>query len=268
MALLEGARVDRAWPRRPKPHRFSRVSRAEVSFYGMLSAEAIGQRQEIASTPLEPDAQALAAFGAIARRAPGGEARAARHAAGIAAGVALRRARATRRYAAPGGELCAQRRALRSRDQHGGADDRAARFRPALPDAVPPAVRGRCAGARGRRVAALRHRAPGIAFCAGHRVLGRGRGVDAADAADGAMGREAVESRRLSSFADFRRRDSIRSSARTISSTGSKSSIGCRRSRPPPTMPVPAARRPGAPRRRSKAPSGSKRFRSTRLATT
>ena len=36
----------------------------EVSFYGMLSAEAIGQRQEIASTPLEPDARALAAFGA------------------------------------------------------------------------------------------------------------------------------------------------------------------------------------------------------------
>jgi soluble lytic murein transglycosylase len=30
----------------------------------MLSAEAIGQRQEIASAPLEPDAQALAAFGA------------------------------------------------------------------------------------------------------------------------------------------------------------------------------------------------------------
>ena len=37
---------------------------SEISFYGMLSAEAIGQRQEIASAPLEPDAQALAAFGA------------------------------------------------------------------------------------------------------------------------------------------------------------------------------------------------------------
>jgi len=37
---------------------------SEISFYGMLSAEAIGQRQEILSAPLEPDAQALAAFGA------------------------------------------------------------------------------------------------------------------------------------------------------------------------------------------------------------
>jgi len=36
----------------------------EISFYGMLSAEAIGQRQETASAPLEPDAEALAAFGA------------------------------------------------------------------------------------------------------------------------------------------------------------------------------------------------------------
>jgi len=37
---------------------------SEVTFYGMLSAEAIGQRQEIPSAPLDPDAQALAAFGA------------------------------------------------------------------------------------------------------------------------------------------------------------------------------------------------------------
>jgi len=38
----------------------------EISFYGMLSAEAIGQRQETVSAPLEPDAEALAAFGARA----------------------------------------------------------------------------------------------------------------------------------------------------------------------------------------------------------
>ena len=105
-------------------------------------------------------------------------------------------------------------------------------------------------------------------FVAGHRVLRRRGGVDAADAADGAMGREAVESLRLPSVADFRCRRSIRSSARTISSTGSTGSIACRRSRPPRTMPVPAARRPGAPAPRSKAPSGSKRSRSTRPATT
>jgi len=37
---------------------------SEITFYGMLSAEAIGQRQEILSAPLEPDAHALAAFGA------------------------------------------------------------------------------------------------------------------------------------------------------------------------------------------------------------
>jgi soluble lytic murein transglycosylase len=36
----------------------------EISFYGMLSAEAIGQRQELASAPLEATAEALATFGA------------------------------------------------------------------------------------------------------------------------------------------------------------------------------------------------------------
>ena len=37
---------------------------SEISFYGMLSAEAIGQRQELASAPLEATAEALAGFGA------------------------------------------------------------------------------------------------------------------------------------------------------------------------------------------------------------
>lgn len=43
----------------------------EISFYGMLSAEAIGQRQETASAPIEADVAALAAFGggAAVRRA-------------------------------------------------------------------------------------------------------------------------------------------------------------------------------------------------------
>ncbi len=36
----------------------------EIHFYGMLAAEAIGKRQELASAPVEPDADALAAFGA------------------------------------------------------------------------------------------------------------------------------------------------------------------------------------------------------------
>lgn len=36
----------------------------EIHFYGMLAAEAIGKRQELASAPVEPDAEALAAFGA------------------------------------------------------------------------------------------------------------------------------------------------------------------------------------------------------------
>ena len=36
----------------------------EVSFYGMLAAEALGQRQEFASAPLEATAEALTAFGA------------------------------------------------------------------------------------------------------------------------------------------------------------------------------------------------------------
>ncbi len=38
----------------------------EISFYGMLSAEAIGQRQETATAPTETDAAALATFGADA----------------------------------------------------------------------------------------------------------------------------------------------------------------------------------------------------------
>ena len=36
----------------------------ELSFYGVLASEAIGQRKEPASTPLEPDPDTLAAFGA------------------------------------------------------------------------------------------------------------------------------------------------------------------------------------------------------------
>jgi len=36
----------------------------EISFYGMLSAEALGQRQELASAPLEATSEALATFGA------------------------------------------------------------------------------------------------------------------------------------------------------------------------------------------------------------
>jgi len=35
----------------------------EISFYGMLAAEALGQRQELASLPLGANAEALAAFG-------------------------------------------------------------------------------------------------------------------------------------------------------------------------------------------------------------
>jgi len=38
----------------------------EINFYGMLSAEAIGQRQETVSAPLEADAATLATFGAAA----------------------------------------------------------------------------------------------------------------------------------------------------------------------------------------------------------
>ena len=37
---------------------------SEISFYGMLAAEAIGQRQEFASAPLDATTEALAAFGA------------------------------------------------------------------------------------------------------------------------------------------------------------------------------------------------------------
>jgi soluble lytic murein transglycosylase len=42
------------------------VLAGEISFYGMLSAEAIGRRQETVSVPMESDAAALATFGADA----------------------------------------------------------------------------------------------------------------------------------------------------------------------------------------------------------
>ena len=268
VALLEGARARRPRAARPTRRRSTRASPARSASTACCRRRRSASGRRSRARRSSPMPQALAAFGATRRRAPRGEARAARHAAGIAARMALRRARAARRGAAAGGGVRPPRGPLRPRDQHRRTDVVAARFRPALPDAVPRAVRGRRAGARGRRGAPVRHRAPGVALRPGHRVLGRRGGVDAADAADGAMGREAAESRRLS----VRRRSpmpgSTRSSARTISSTGSTGSIGCRRSRPPRTMPVPAARRRGAPARRSRAPSGSKRFRSTRPATT
>ena len=74
-----------------------------------------------------------------------------------------------------------------------------ARFRAALPDAVPPAVR-RPPRSEHEVDAALLF---GIArqesrFVPGHRVVRRGGGADAADAADGAMGRETAEASRTS----------------------------------------------------------------------
>ena len=74
-AMPPGEQQDSAW-RYWKARALSATGRAdeaaplytalasEISFYGMLSAEAIGQRQEFASAPIEVTAEALAAFGA------------------------------------------------------------------------------------------------------------------------------------------------------------------------------------------------------------
>ena len=165
--------------------------------------------------------------------------------------------------------LRAPRRALRPRDQHRRPHAVAPRLRAALPRAVPRrSSRRPRAGARHRRRAAVRHRAPGVALRARHRVVGRRGRPHAADAGHRALGREAARAQRLPPVADRATPTSTRSSARTTSSTGSSASTGCRRSRPLRIMRDPDARRRGARRRRSKARSGSRRFRSTKPATT
>ena len=241
---------------------------SETNFYGMLASEALGQRFTLpASDPLTPPPAALAAFAerpevkrAVKLAELDMRAESQREWYYIVRGLdddALLLAANTR----PG-------RPLRSRDQHRRTHRGASRLRAALPDALPLGVRGRGEGAGRRRGDAVRHRAAGIPVQCRHRFVGRRHRPHAAHAGDGALGREADQSRRLPRRADRRRRCSTRSSARTISSTGWSASTGCRRSRPLRIMPGRDARRRGVRRRRSKGRSGSRRFPSTKPATT
>ena len=130
-------------------------------------------------------------------------------------------------------------------------------FATALPDAVPRALRGRRAATSPSTRRCCSARAAGVALRAGHRLVGRRGRPHAADAADRALGREAAGAHRLPADARSPTSPPIRSSARSISSTGSTASTACRRSRPLRIMRGRDARRRGATARRSKAPSGS-----------
>ena len=99
--------------------------------------------------------------------------------------------------------------------------------------------------------------------------VGRRGRADAADAADRALGREAdwaAPTTAPSQIADVGINTQF--GAFYFKYWLDRLDAPCRRSRPLRTMRVPAARRRGAPARRSRARSGSRRFRSTRPATT
>ena len=199
------------------------------------------------------------------------QARAARPAPRVGARVGLRDARHRRRRSAGRGRIsraapdCTIARSTRRsgcRERHEFA------LRYLTPYETEFASAARDAG--DRRGAAVRHRAPGVAVRRRHRVVGGRRGADAADAAVPRAGW------RSSSNAPTTRRHasptstSTRSSARSTSSTGTTGSAslpgaGGRRLQ---CRSVAARRRGGRRHCRSKARSGSRRFRSTRRATT
>ena len=175
---------------------------AETTSTALLAAEALGQRfadaASAAASPAADDA-GLAAFGARRRRAARGQARAARHArrsrcasgSTIVRGARRRRAAARRRVRARGRASTTARSTPPSapRARH----DFALRYLTPYRDAV----RRRRARPRRRRGAAVRHRAAGVALRRRHRVVGRRRRADAADAGDRALGREAARAQRL-----------------------------------------------------------------------
>ena len=214
----------------------------------MLAAEALGRRQRARERAARSRTPKRWPRSARRRRAPRGEARAARHAAGIAARMALRRARpptTTRCCSPPNTRAARVSTTARSipPSAPSARHDFGLRYLMPFRDAV-----------RSRRAASS---AVDVALCSASRARSRAsrRTSCPRPARSGLMqlmpptaqlGREAAEPRRLPPVADRRCRASTRSSARSTSSTGSTGSTGCRRSPPPRTMPGRAARRRGA----------------------
>ena len=195
----------------------------------------------------------------------------ARHAAGIAARVGLRRPRPPDDDALLlAADHARRRRSLRPRDQHRRSHDdvattmRCATWRRTARSSKPrrraTTSTSRCSTAsRGRR----------SRFATRHRVVGRRGRADAVDAGDGALGRQAAGPHRLSTRSDRRRATlNTQFGAYYFKYWFERARSHRRRWRRPRIMPVPGARRRGARARRSKARSGSRRSRSTKRATT
>ena len=120
----------------------------------------------------------------------------------------------------------------------------------ALPDAVPQRVRRRRRATRTSTMALLlRHRAAGVALRPPTSCRRRARsGLMQLMPGTARWVAKQLGRSRLPACADQRTSTSTRSSARTISSTGTTASTACRRSRPPRIMRDRAARRRGGRR--------------------
>ena len=131
------------------------------------------------------------------RSAARGQAHRTRPAPGGIAGVAVCRTRPKRRDAAARSRVCPPQRPVRPVDQFRRPHSATARFRAALPDALPGRDRQRRARCPARRSMGVRAGAAGEQVRRRHRVLGRRRGTDAADAADREVGRTTDRTRRF-----------------------------------------------------------------------
>ena len=173
---------------------------SETNFYGVLSAEALGQRFAVPpSTPLAAAPAAVAAFAARpdVQRAvklaeldmrPESQREWYYIVRGLPDDTLLLAADYARRVGL-------YDRAINAADR----THEPSRLCAALPRAVPHGVRKPRRRAHDIDVAtAVRHRAAGVALHHGHRLVGRCRRADAVDAGHGALGRQADGSRRLS----------------------------------------------------------------------
>ena len=271
MALLEGARAGGRGPHRRGQRVYAEPRHANSISTACSRRKRSARASSPSSTPLAPHRRRRSPRSARGRRCSASSSsreldlrpESQREWLYVVRGLRRRRPAARRR-------LRAARRALRSRDQHRRTHDGAARFRAALPDAVSrassPPPRATQAVDEALLFGLARQE---IRFVAGHRVLRRRGRADAADAGDRTLGREADRARATtapSQIADAGTQHAIRRVLLQVLAGPPRAA--CRRSRPLRIMRARAARRPGAPARRSKARSGSRRFRSTKPATT
>ena len=240
----------------------------EFNFYGLLAAETLGLPFAPPARATPPTPEELAAFGA--RPAVSRVVKLAQldmRMESLREWIPVLRG-ADDVLLLVAAEFARQQGLTRPRDQYRRPHGRPPRLHAALSHAVQAAVHRRGEGPGRRRGGAVRDRAAGVPLHCRHRVVGGSAGADADHAGDRPLDREAIGRQRLTGPRRSPTPSSIPATARSTSVTCWIGSTTSRRSPPPPIMRAPDARRPGGRPRRSRARRGSRRFPSTRRATT